>query len=76
MDALAHPSTVLVKIIRDRRGLVLGRLVEDRSTGRIVARDARSLIAGTYDPRLGTTRDARGIVVAQGDILTALLVRR
>lgn len=76
MDASAYHQLTPVQILRDRRGLVIGRLEEQRSTGKIIARDAHGLLVGTYDPREGTTRDARGLVVARGDVLAALLVRR
>ena len=55
---------------------MIGRLEEQRSTGKIVARSARGLLVGTYDPREGTTRDVRGLVVAHGDVPEALLFRR
>ena len=71
----AHHQSAPIQILHDRRGLVIGRL-EQRSTGKIVARDARGLILGTYDLREGTTRDARGLVAAHGDALAALLIRR
>lgn len=75
MDAVYH-QPASVQILRDRRGLVIGRLEQQGSTGRIIARDARGLRVGTYDPREGTTRDARGLVVGRGDLLAALLVHR
>lgn len=55
---------------------MIGRLEEQRSTGKIVARNARGLLVGTYDPREGTTRVVRGLVVAHGDVPAAVLVRR
>jgi hypothetical protein len=76
MDASAHHQLTPVKILRDRRGVVIGRLEEQRSTGKIIARDVHGLLVGTYDPREGTTRDVRGLVVARGDVLAAILVRR
>lgn len=75
MDASAHHQAASVQIIRDRRGLILGRIDRQVSTGKLVARDARGLVVGTFDPREGTTRDSRSLIVARGDILAALLVR-
>lgn len=74
MDALAHHEAAPVQVIRDRRGLILGR-IEQRSTGKLIARDARGLVVGTFDRLEGITRDSRGLVVARGDILAALLIR-
>ena len=76
MDGSAYHQPAPVQILRDRRGLVIGRLEQQGSTGRVIARDAHGLRVGTYDPREGTTRDARGLVVARGNVLPALLVRR
>ncbi|GJE09511.1 hypothetical protein [Methylobacterium longum] len=75
MDASAHHQPASLQILRDRRGLVIGRL-EQRPTGKIVARDAHGLLVRTYDPREGTTRDGLVLVVAQSDVLAALLIRR
>ena len=69
----AHHQPAPVQILRDRRGVIVGRLEEQRVTGKIVARDARGLFVGTFDPREGTTRDARGLVVARGNVLAAFL---
>lgn len=76
MDTPAYHSRPPIQVIRDRQGLVIGRLEDQRSTGKILARDARGVIVGTYDPHERTTRDARGLVVARGDVLAALLMRR
>jgi hypothetical protein len=76
MNASACYQPAPVQILRDRRGLVIGRLEEQRSTGKIIARDGRGLLVGIYDPREGTTRDARGLVVGGGDVLAGLLVHR
>lgn len=76
MDALAHHHPAPVQVLRDRRGQLIGHLEQQRSTGRIIARDAHGLLVGTYDPRESTTRDAGGLVVARGDVLAALLARR
>jgi hypothetical protein len=76
MDASAYHQLTPVQILRGSRGLLNRRLKEQRSTGKIIARDAHSLLVGTRNLREGTTRDARGLVVAHGDVLAALLVRR
>lgn len=75
MESVYHVPAP-IQVLRDRRGLAIGRLEEQRSTGKVIARDAHGLLVGTYDPREGTTRNARGLVVARGDVLAALLVRR
>ena len=76
MDGSAYEQSAPVQVLRDRRGQLIGRLEQQGSTGRIIARDVHGLRVGTYDPREGTTLDARGLVVARGNILPALLVRR
>lgn len=76
MDAFAYHQPAPVQVLRDRRGQLIGRLEQQGSTGRLIARDAHGLRVGTCDPREGTTRDARGLVVARGNVLAALLVRR
>jgi hypothetical protein len=76
MDGPSYHQPAHIQILRDQRGLVIGRLEEQRSTGKIVARNARGLLVGIYDPREGTTRDTRGLVIARGDVLAAILVRR
>ncbi|KOX59179.1 hypothetical protein ADL19_05575 [Streptomyces purpurogeneiscleroticus] len=76
METSGYHQPAPVQILRDRRGLGIGRLEEQPSTSKIIARNAQGLIVGTYDLREGTTRDAHGLVVAQGDVLAALLIRR
>lgn len=76
MDAAAYHQPAPIQILRDRRDLVVGRLEEQRSTGKIIAYDGRGLLGGNYDPRKGTTRGARGVVLARRDVLAALLVCR
>ncbi|WP_232631737.1 hypothetical protein [Methylobacterium sp. Leaf118] len=75
MDAPAYHQTASVQVIRDRRGIVIGRLEEQRLTGKTVARDARGLLVGQYDHRANVTRDARGVLVGTGNLLPALLLR-
>ena len=42
-------SSALIQIPRDRRGLVIAHLDEQRSTGKIVARDVRGLVVARGD---------------------------
>ena len=76
MIALVHEAPAApVEILRDRRGVVIGRLEHQRLTGRIVARDARGVVVGRYDERENLTRNASGRVIGQGNLLAALLLR-
>lgn len=61
--------------IRDARGLTLGRITTDAS-GRQRATNAQGITVGYYDPETDKTTDARGIKIAQGNILAALIIRR
>src|SRR6476661_8331373 len=61
------------QIVRDGRGVIVGRFELQRLTGKIVARDARGIIVGAYDQRSDLTRDFRGRVVGRGYLLPALL---
>ena len=36
-------------VLRDQRGTIIGRLEEQRLTGKVVARDARGVLLGVYD---------------------------
>ena len=62
------------QVIRDRRGHVLGTIEQQALTARSVARDAHGIIVGIYDERADTTRDAPGVLVGRGNLLTAFLV--
>lgn len=62
------------QVIRDARGLTLGRITTDPS-GRQRALDARGLTLGYYDPKTDKTTDARGIKVAQGNVLAGLIMQ-
>ncbi|TXN17210.1 hypothetical protein FV219_00860 [Methylobacterium sp. WL122] len=75
MDAPAYHAAPPVQVLRDRRGVVIGRIEHQRLTGKAVARDSKGILVGTYDPREGATRDAAGRVVARGDVLAAFLIR-
>ncbi len=60
--------------VRDHRGTIIGRLERQNLTGRMIVRDRRGLVLGSYDSRSGETRDARGQLVGRGNLLGALLV--
>ena len=60
--------------LRDHRGIIIGRVETQHHTGKLVARDARGVVAGSYYPRLNATRDARRRVIGRGNLLGALLV--
>jgi hypothetical protein len=61
------------EILRDRRGIIIGRVEPQRLTGKLVLRDHRGVLVGTYDPRSGETRDAHGRVIGRGNLLGTLL---
>jgi hypothetical protein len=63
------------EVLRDHRGTIIGRVETQHHTGKLVTRDARGVVVGTYDPRLNETRDARGRVIGRGNLLGALLLR-
>jgi hypothetical protein len=63
------------EVIRDHRGAIIGTMEPQRLTGKVIARDARGVLLGIYDPRSNETRDARGRVVARGNLLGALILR-
>jgi hypothetical protein len=60
--------------VRDHRGTIIGRLERQNLTGRMIVRDRRGLVLGSYDPRSNETRDARGQLVGRGNLLSVLLV--
>ncbi len=63
------------EVLRDHRGTIIGRVETQHHTGKLVARDARGVVAGSYDRRSNETRDARGRVIGRGNLLGALLLR-
>ncbi len=63
------------EVLRDRQGRIIGILERQRLTGKVVARDARGRLVGTYDERSQTTRDASGRLIGRGNLLPALLFR-
>jgi hypothetical protein len=62
------------QVIKDARGLTLGRITTDPS-GRQRAVSARGLTLGYYDPKTNRTTDSRGLKVAEGNALAALIVQ-
>jgi IMP cyclohydrolase len=62
------------EVLRDH-STIIGIVEPQALTGKAVARDARGVLVGTYDPRLNETRDARGRVIGRGNLLGALLLR-
>ena len=63
------------EVIRNSRGTVLGVYQRQSLTGKLIARNARGLAVGSYDPRSNETRDSRGNVVGKGNLLGFLLVQ-
>ncbi len=60
--------------VRDHRGTIIRRVERQNLTGRMVVRDHRGIVQGSYDPRSNETRDARGQLVGRGNLLGVLLV--
>ena len=63
------------EVLRDYRGTIIGNLEHQRLTGKVIARSRNGVVVGVYDPRSNETRDARGRVVSNGNLLGALLLR-
>jgi hypothetical protein len=73
----AAPSTALdlnTQEIRGPGGFLLGRLVTT-SSARVEARDPLGRVLGYYDVKANETRDAKGNLVAKGNVLTGLLAK-
>lgn len=64
------------EIVRDRRGVVIGRIERQGPTGKLVARTRRGEVAGVYDPRSGETRDQHGRLIGRLNLLPVLLFGR
>lgn len=62
-------------VVRDRRGVVIGVIERQPLIGKLIARDQRGLVVGRYDERSRTTRDARGRLIGQTNMLPVLLFR-
>jgi hypothetical protein len=77
MDVVVLAEAAPMQVtIRDQRGVILGRIEDQRLTQRRIARNARGEIVGIFDQRANITRDARGRVLGTSDLLPALLLRR
>jgi hypothetical protein len=63
------------EVLRDHRGTIIGTVEPQRLTGKVIAQDNRGVLVGTYDRHSNETRDARGRVVARGNLLGALILR-
>ena len=63
------------EVLRDHRGIIMGVLEPQRLTGKLIARNARGVMVGSYDPRSNENRDAHGQVVGRGNLLGAFLLR-
>lgn len=75
MDMPAYQQPGAVQVIRDKRGVIVGRFETQRLTMKTIARDAHGVLVGQYDHRADVTRDARGVLVGTGNLLPALLPR-
>ena len=70
--AALREGSVRSYALRDRSGALLG-WIEPR--GRLIqAKDKSGSVVGWYDPRQNVTRDATGVMVGTGDLLSALVV--
>jgi hypothetical protein len=77
MDAMPPALEIAAparETLRDRRGLVMGVYERQTLTGKLITRNARGVIIGSFDPRSNETRDARGLLVGRGNLLPALLM--
>ena len=61
-----------MQVIRDPQYRILG-YIETRADRTQVGKDAQYRIVGYYDPRTDQTKDAQYRIVAQGNILAALV---
>ena len=75
MDMPAYQQPVAVQIIRDKRGVIVGRFETQHLAKKTIARDAHGVLVGQYDHRANVTRDARGVLVGSGNLLPALVLR-
>jgi hypothetical protein len=60
------------KAIRDRNSRILG-YIETMADGRQKALDTHLRVLGFYDPRRNITTDANVRIIAQGNVLSALV---
>ncbi|SFC22592.1 hypothetical protein SAMN05428997_10526 [Bosea sp. CRIB-10] len=64
------------EVIRDQRGTIVGTIERLKLTGKLIARTKQGTLAGVYDPRSGETRDHRGRLIGQSNLLPVLLFGR
>lgn len=60
------------QVLKDNRGIPIGR-ISTASNGVQTIKDPRGIPKGTYDPKTNKTKDARGIPIGTGNLLTTLL---
>lgn len=60
------------QILKDPRGHVIARIVTG-TNGVQTIKDPRGHTLGSYDPRSNKTRDPRGYVVGEGNLLASLI---
>ncbi|KQT53192.1 hypothetical protein ASG52_25400 [Methylobacterium sp. Leaf456] len=76
MDVPAiYDTSPAEEVLRDRSGVIVGRIERHGLTGLVIARNAQGVIVGRYSAREGLTRDAFGRIIARGDVLSGLLFR-
>ena len=75
MDAVPtiEITAPLRETLRDRRGTIIGLYERQTLTGKLIARDARGVVLGSFDGR--ETRDVGGRVIGRGNLLGLLLGR-
>jgi hypothetical protein len=59
-------------ILKDSKGIPIGKIITD-SRGVMTIKDARGIQKGTYDPKTNNTKNAKGISIGTGNLLTTLL---
>ncbi len=71
-NVMAAPAR---EVLRDSRGNIINVLERQRLTGKVLLREARGTILGSYDARSDVTRNASGRLVGRGYLLPMLLSR-
>jgi hypothetical protein len=59
------------QVLRDSRGVKIGEI--QKIGEKLIIRDATGMKRGEYDPKTNTTRDARGVKIGTGNLLTTCL---
>jgi len=60
------------QVLKDKRGVTIGK-ISTASNGVQTIKDPRGVKKGTYDPKTNKTKDARGVSIGSGNLLTTLL---